>query len=263
MSQLIRLLNRFSVGMTAVVDRAAGTDYASNAEILCIVAIGRSDSPSLGDLMAVSNIPRRSVSSLVACLERSGVVRKVTSHHDRREVLVQVTKSGRREFKRMSRDLEEFFTESRPLAGEIVDVLGPLAAGTFQRPPPIAAIELLERAATAGVELNTAVERHADDRLVSGRRQLAVLYLSADGMTRAGRLAERIGVTSGGLTYIVDQLEKKGLVHRVYGAHGGDGRAVEISLTQEGEDLARDIAAGFLTTARTLAQLFATIRDRV
>ena len=69
-TQLLHLLNRFSVDMTAVVDRAMGTDYASNPEILCIVALSRSDGLTFSELMALSGLPRRSVANLAKLLDR-------------------------------------------------------------------------------------------------------------------------------------------------------------------------------------------------
>ncbi|MEI3612707.1 MarR family winged helix-turn-helix transcriptional regulator [Pseudogracilibacillus sp. SO30301A] len=53
------------------------------------------------------------------------------------------------------------------------------------------------------------------------------------GAVRMGQLAERLGITKGAVTQLIDRLEKKELVSRT--SHPSDSRAVLISLTKKGE----------------------------
>ena len=77
------------------------------------------------------------------------------------------------------------------------------------------------------------------------RPRLALATLASSGDARPVQLAELLGVSSGGLTYIVDQLESDGLVQRSYGGVEHDRRAVVISLTQPG-DAAAELMADVL-----------------
>ena len=56
--------------------------------------------------------------------------------------------------------------------------------------------------------------------------------LGASGNLRMKELAEKMGVTTGSLTVLVDRLEKKGLVERT--PHEEDRRSIRVSLTDKG-----------------------------
>jgi len=79
------------------------------------------------------------------------------------------------------------------------------------------------------------IQRHALS--VSEFGVLELLYHK--GPTTLGVLAERILLTSGSLTYVVDQLEKRGLVQRA--ACPTDRRVTYADLTEEGRSLIRTV----------------------
>ena len=56
--------------------------------------------------------------------------------------------------------------------------------------------------------------------------------LGASGNLRMKELAEKMGITTGSLTVLVDRLEKKGLVGRT--PHEEDRRSIRVSLTDKG-----------------------------
>jgi DNA-binding MarR family transcriptional regulator len=70
------------------------------------------------------------------------------------------------------------------------------------------------------------------------RQRDAISTLIVWGRARPVQLAEALQLTSGGLTYVMDQLESDGVVTRTYGS-ADDRRAVVIELTEKGMELGR------------------------
>ena len=89
------------------------------------------------------------------------------------------------------------------------------------------------------------IQRHG----LSGSEFGVLEMLYHKGPTTLGVLAERILITSGSLTYVVDQLQKRGLVQRV--ACPADRRVTYADLTDAGRAL---IAAIFPEHAEQLRQ---------
>jgi MarR family 2-MHQ and catechol resistance regulon transcriptional repressor len=79
------------------------------------------------------------------------------------------------------------------------------------------------------------IQRHR----LSGSEFGVLEMLYHKGPTPLGVLAERILITSGSLTYVVDQLQKRGLVQRV--ACPTDRRVTYADLTDAGRALIREI----------------------
>ena len=64
-----------------------------------------------------------------------------------------------------------------------------------------------------------------------------------------------LGLTSGGTTYLVDQLDAAGLVERRHGAIPGDRRAVVIQLTPRGRDACERFADVLIEHADELVEM--------
>jgi DNA-binding MarR family transcriptional regulator len=71
--------------------------------------------------------------------------------------------------------------------------------------------------------------------------QVRVLGILRDRQPRMAELAERLGLDKSSITGLIDRAEKRGLVRR--DASPDDGRAVRVSLTLAGRDLARTVEA--------------------
>ena len=65
----------------------------------------------------------------------------------------------------------------------------------------------------------------------------AMEMLHNHGRLAMKELAEKMGVTTGSLTVLVDRLERKGLVERM--PHESDRRSIRLGMTARGERLAR------------------------
>lgn len=103
-----------------------------------------------------------------------------------------------------------------------------------------------------------AVMRHAEaDAALDGLTLAEFGILEAllhQGRLRTGELQEKVLVTSGGTTYLVDRLEKRGLVHRTDCAE--DRRVRYVELTPEGREL---VGRSFDRHARTIGRATAAL----
>jgi DNA-binding MarR family transcriptional regulator len=71
--------------------------------------------------------------------------------------------------------------------------------------------------------------------------QVRVLGILRDHDPRMAELAQHLGLDRSSITGLIDRAERRGLVQRE--ASPDDGRAVRVSLTAEGRDLARIVEA--------------------
>ncbi len=107
----------------------------------------------------------------------------------------------------------------------------------------------------------TLAERMIDDALMESDEMplawfdaLATLQ-RAGGTMRVGQLCTELGAVPSSLSRRLDRLEQVGWVHRRAAGNGGDGRAVEVSLTKEGREVWRDAN---VTYRRMVQQVFAS-----
>jgi DNA-binding MarR family transcriptional regulator len=81
---------------------------------------------------------------------------------------------------------------------------------------------------------------------VAAERGLSIVQLRLFGVLRDGEpgmqeLARHLGLDKSSMTGLVDRAERRGLVRRAPAPH--DKRAVRVSLTEQGQELAREAAA--------------------
>lgn len=111
---------------------------------------------------------------------------------------------------------------------------------------------LLLKIADLGILLNNALVRAVDR--VGGSRDLiengvvdVLIRLDLYGPMRPGDVGSITGLSSGGVTKLLDRLEAESLLVRRYGEISGDARGVEIRITRTGARMARDMADAFVT----------------
>ena len=102
-----------------------------------------------------------------------------------------------------------------------------------------AAVErLLLLLSSYGREVTTAVGAVAPDPELGNNASLVVLCtLDLDGPRRPGVLQELTGLSSGGVSKLLDRLEATGVVKRAYGGVPGDNRGVLVSITRRGRSV--------------------------
>ena len=127
------------------------------------------------------------------------------------------------------------------VVAEIVALLGGDQASPVKRDVSETALMVAGRMGAAGAPYVSQLVDEVGLANASSRTALAALL--ADGPLRPGELADVLGLTSGGLTYLVNQLEADGFVERSYGLLAEDRRAVVIALTERGAEIAGTIAS--------------------
>jgi DNA-binding HxlR family transcriptional regulator len=84
----------------------------------------------------------------------------------------------------------------------------------------------------------------APDPELAGNVSLVVLCtLDLEGPRRPGVLQEITGLSSGGVSKLLDRMEAAGVVKRTYGGVPGDNRGVLVSITRRGKALVARFAS--------------------
>jgi DNA-binding MarR family transcriptional regulator len=100
--------------------------------------------------------------------------------------------------------------------------------------------ELLIRLSEFGTSMTNELAELAGDRsLVSNASIMVLCRLDLDGPFRPHEIAELEGMTTGGMSKLLDRLEARGLIERMPGTLVTDQRAVLVAITPEGSALAR------------------------
>jgi len=95
-----------------------------------------------------------------------------------------------------------------------------------------------------GQVVGTAMSDAAGDAsLVGNLPLLALCDLDLAGDRRPTDIQALTGLSSGGVTKLLDRLEKRGLVRRSFGALAADRRAVVVAITPDGRRVAGLVAA--------------------
>lgn len=253
----IELLGRFNDDLTRVFDDASGTRWAEIEEILAISSVAYHRSVSTRRLAEVTRLNRRAISRMVIRLRSLGLVLTRASDGDRRIVDVILTDRGERLAEVLRGSMVEFFRGSTEIALKISEALGPVAEKDVAGSADV--MDLLQRVCEAGVSLVRSMPDAATQGQLAARQRAALVQIATPGGTRPHDLAISLGVTRGGVVYIVDQLCAKGFVVRRRGSVPEDRRAVLLEATAEGVDAVRAVMRGIEDQREPLAALFAEI----
>jgi DNA-binding MarR family transcriptional regulator len=237
------LLARYSGMINEIMERVVAT--GSNYDIAVLSHLYRHSEQRPHQLMAVTGLSRPSVAAVVARLERLGFLHRSFGESDRRTTLASLTALGRRRMSELGRALEAHFEASRALVTEFLDLLGWVSDDTAVRGADDTALALIGRLAEAGAAYDARVD--ANVRSLDPRQLRAINILRSVGRSRPKQLAEALHLSSGGLTFVMDQLEAKGIVTRTHGVD--DRRAVFIELTAKGMQHSRAMAVALAASA--------------
>ena len=110
------------------------------------------------------------------------------------------------------------------------------------------------RLAEVGHEWSTLIrEIPQGESVVDNLAVIVLCRLQSNEALRPQQLQESIGITSGGMTKLIDRLERAGLVARLAVKPAEDGRGVQIALTKKGHTLLSDVLAGIAPSARQVS----------
>jgi DNA-binding MarR family transcriptional regulator len=100
-----------------------------------------------------------------------------------------------------------------------------------------------------------------DPELVNNVSLVVLCSLDLDGARRPGELQDLTGLSSGGVSKLLDRMEQAGVVKRAYGGVPGDNRGVLVSITRRGRALAGRFSgaiAAELPDSKALVKAIAT-----
>lgn len=257
-NRAVRLLNEFSIDYTAIVDDVIGTEHAGNAQIHAVIRIAVGDHHTTAALSESTGLSRRSLNTLVTTLSRHRLVQRRRDRADGRSILVVPTPHGRRELNLMVDRLDDFFVGAAPRAKDIVNELESVLDLPAATPVPTDIVDLIVRTSTVGVNLADAHRRRSANPSPRGRELLALLSMGTHEVTRPSVLADELRLSTGGVSSLLDRLERRNWIHRAARA-GEDRRAVEVTLTPDGQRLVDSFGAAVLECAEELRDLFVAI----
>jgi len=110
--------------------------------------------------------------------------------------------------------------------------------------------------ARLGAAVSEALHARVDHQFASNVEVLVLTSLDLLGPQRPGDLITLTGLTSGGVTKVIDRLEEQKLIARRYGSVKGDRRGTRLVLTPEGASVAAELAEG-------LASQMEAVRDAI
>jgi DNA-binding MarR family transcriptional regulator len=108
----------------------------------------------------------------------------------------------------------------------------------------VGAVDVLLRFAEFGRTITVALESVvAHPELAHNSSLITLAAITVEGPQRPSDIQRRTGLTSGGVTKLLQRLEEQGLVDRLSGTVPGDRRAVEVTITAEGRRVMAALAA--------------------
>jgi DNA-binding MarR family transcriptional regulator len=244
---------QYSLQLSNLLDRIAGPETGSgNNQAQVLLALQQFEFRSRQDLIEITGKSRSGLAQLLERLSRLGLVENFTDPHDHRRMDSRLTSLGRRRIDDLSEALTRHFFELNPLVAELLDLHPQMRPDPDPSATPL---DSLGQLADLGAQLSeplAAVIGQSDLR-----QRLALAALADWGEARPSQLIAELGLTSGGTTYLVDGLERAGLVERHYGTTPNDRRSVVIRLTPSGQAAAEKFADVMFERAEEIADTIA------
>lgn len=98
-----------------------------------------------------------------------------------------------------------------------------------------------------GFSITEALAEQVDRSILNNLDVLVLVTLDVDGRLRPSDIQRLTGLSSSGVTKLLDRLEQQGLVNRDFGTVRGDKRGSHITLTPEGRAVSGQIADGVVS----------------
>lgn len=127
-------------------------------------------------------------------------------------------------------------------------------------------LQVVAQLGRLGTRLSASIaDRVGDDAVVNSLPAPVLADLELNGPLRPVDIQEATGLTSGGVTKLLDRLESLGLIERSHGKVPGDRRAILVTLTPEGRRIngifAEGVADNGDSVRQTLTRLAGILDD--
>lgn len=126
---------------------------------------------------------------------------------------------------------------------------------------------LLMLLAEFGSAMSQAFKQVAEPELIDNAALLVLGRVELEGPKRPHDLAAEIGMTTGGMSKLLDRMEGLGVVRRRRGEVPDDGRAVVVAITDTGSDvldrIAEELGAALPQTRALVREMVELLGDRV
>lgn len=256
-------INEFGIAITRTMDAAGVGEWSSNVDLgaLGVVAISGQVRPR--DLLAPTRLTRGGLSNLLDRLESAQLITRTYGEvtGDRRGALVTITARGQALVAEVADAASRAMVEQRSVIIDLIGLLDELGAGRgpTRRTPAPSRVEVLEMIGDIGTLFVNALASVDPNDPTPTKTAIVLSLCHQPGNARPRDLIEPTQLSSGGVSQLLDRLERAALIRRTAGDRS-DRRSVVIAPTIRGSRLHRLHLAAVgsnLSEARPLLDGFA------
>lgn len=243
-------LNDLGRGLTRAIEGVLGAGLSGNADI---AVLGRLQAGPLRprDLVGMTGLSNAGATSLLDRLEARGLVtRGCGSPDDGRAVVVELTSTGRGLTRAVFSAMCEEFDASVELRLEILRLLGVDLPPRNEMSPGSAVV--IDRLAQVGTDVFHAMRIPGIPVDPAPDNTSVVLAAAGGDGVRPRDLIDMTGLSTGGVTLLLDRLEAAGLITRTAG-RPPDRRAVIVACTPAGVVALDECLERFATLTEAVA----------
>jgi DNA-binding MarR family transcriptional regulator len=239
--ELLLLGRRMTIVLDAPFQRAGLGELHGNRSVQLVMLLNHRGPIRPRDLQGPIGLTSGGLTKLVDRLVELGVIERYDrgGAGDGRAVLVRLTRKGHATVRHLHRVLADAHDDLRPVGKEILQLTEAIGGRRTTPTPPFT--DLPTAMSRAGLVILSALG-DADDRLDRDDFQMLLALCQIDllGGCRPGTLIDALGLSSGGVSKLLDRLEAHGWITREYGTLGDDRRAVVLHTTESGEHRLRE-----------------------
>ena len=240
--ELLLLLKQMGLNMSKAIEEAGLADIESNRDCLILSTLMQEGPQRPRDLLSGAGMTSGGLTKLLDRLETLHLITREYGHvpGDHRGVAVSLTMAGRAAITVVGLVVLQSLRDDEPKisrALELLEQVTPEGSGHIdsENSPP-AVNEVIRGLAELGDALLFALTTDLPlDSQNPADTTLTLWRIGRSGMTRPNHLVEATGLSSGGVSKLLDRLEAAGLIRRVTGRLT-DGRAITLDLTERGRE---------------------------
>lgn len=251
--------HRIGVLATREIVDAGLADVSSNAAVSVLKHLVVHGPSRPRELLPITRLTRGGLSNLFTRLESAGFITRTygTSPGDRRSATITITEAGSAAVSTIDDAVARTLELLRPELREVDEALRSIELSPYQAASDaaIGATGLLSR---TGDIMSAALEMVDPGDPTPYSTAVVLACAAGPGHTQPKELTEQTGLSSSGVSQLLDRLEDAGLICRQSGRLS-DGRAVVVDLTDAGH---RELVRRLTPIADHLALFRSAIHER-